>query len=84
MRDKIVIVMNVPSRKIREDIEIPVDITVNELIRSVIQIYGLGMDQDNIFNYYLKADNPKALLKGDTTIAEYGLRNGTEIWTWND
>ena len=36
-----------------------------------------------IFQYYLKADNPKALLRGNKTLKDYGVRNGTEIRSWN-
>lgn len=77
-------IMHVPTRGICEELEIPLDITVLELIQAINTIYSLGVKPDNIYNYCLKADNPKALLRGEKTLREYGLRDGTELWTWNE
>lgn len=83
MKDKIRIIANIPDRAVREELEVPDSITANELIMAFARMYGLGMDEDNIFQYYLKADNPKALLRGNKTLKDYGVRNGTEIRSWN-
>lgn len=83
MKDKIRIIANIPDRAVREELEVPDNITANELIMAFDRMYGLGMDEDNIFQYYLKADNPKALLRGNKTLKDYGVRNGTEIRPWN-
>ena len=83
MKDKIRIIANIPDRAVREELEVPDNITANELIMAFDRMYGLGMDEDNIFQYYLKADNPKALLRGNKTLKDYAVRNGTEIRSWN-
>lgn len=83
MKDKICIIANIPEQAVREELEVPDNITANELIMAFDRMYGLGMDEDNIFQYYLKADNPKALLRGNKTLKDYGVRNGTEIRSWN-
>ena len=41
--------------------------------------YELGIDTTDIKNCYLKAESPIALLKGDKTLAEFGIRNGSVI-----
>lgn len=83
MKDKVIITVNIPQCGVRQDLEVPADITANELITALSKIYSLGMNPEYIFNYYLKADNPKALLRGDKTLQELGVRSGTEVWTWN-
>lgn len=84
MKENVRIIVNVPEKGVREELELPVNITANELITALNQIYSLSMDAENIFQYYLKADNPKALLRGNKTLQEYGIRNGTEICIWNE
>lgn len=83
MSEKAVMIVNVPSKGIREDLEIPLNISANDLILAFSGLYGFPVNPDNIFSYYLKADNPKALLRGEKMLSEYGLRTGTELWTWN-
>jgi len=84
MKDKMILIINIPDKKIREDIEVPSDITALELITALNQIYSLKMDPDRLFSYYLKADNPKTLLRGNRTLQAYGLHDGSEIWPWNN
>ena len=84
MKENVRIIVSVPEIGVREELELPVNITANELITALNQIYSLSMDSENIFQYYLKADNPKALLRGNKTLQEYGIRNGTEICIWNE
>ena len=53
--------------------------TANELVIALNQAYGLGIDLSDITKCYLKTENPIALLKGNKTLEEFGLRNGTII-----
>lgn len=66
------------NRKI--DIEVPLDITVNELILGLTSAYQLDIDVTDQRKCFLKSENPIALLKGNKTLAEYGIRNGTNIF----
>jgi hypothetical protein len=61
------------------EIEIPLDITANDLSLALNEAYGLGMDTDNIFSCYLTAENPIAFLRGNKTLSELGVRKGTKI-----
>lgn len=61
------------------DVEIPLNITANELIVAINESFHLEMDTDNLFRCYLSAENPIALVKGDKTIGEFGLHDGTII-----
>ncbi len=61
------------------ELEVPLNITANDLIIALNDAFGLGMDVENIFNCYLIAENPIAFLHGNKLLEEYGIRNGTRI-----
>ena len=57
------------------DLEIPLYITTDELIRSLM----LGIDMDDMENCFLRTENPIALLRGDRLLKDFHLRTGTKI-----
>ena len=61
------------------DIEVPLNITANEFIISLNQGLQLGVNIDDVSQCYLSAENPIALLRGNKTLSEYGLHDGTII-----
>ena len=61
------------------ELEIPVSITSNELIKTLNEIYNLKMDLENLFSCYLISENPVAFLRGNKLLSEYGIHNGTRI-----
>lgn len=77
--DTAIILLKIPKQGIVADLEIPLYITANELVFALNTAYHLGIDTSNIKNCYLKAENPIALLKGNKTLSEFGLRNGSVI-----
>lgn len=78
-RDIAIIVFNIVKRQFSADLEVPLNITANELVVALNTAYELGIDTGNIKNCYLKAENPIALLRGNKTLSEYGIRNGSVI-----
>lgn len=74
-----IIVFNIIKKNISVDLEVPLTISANELVTALNAAYELGIDTSDIKNCYLKAENPIALLKGNKTLAEFGLRNGSII-----
>lgn len=78
-RDVAIIVFNIVKRQFTIDLEVPLDITANELVVALNTAYDLGIDITNIKNCFLKAENPIALLRGNKTLSEYGIRNGSVI-----
>lgn len=52
----------------------------NDLVLALNSAYDLGIDTSDIKNCYLKSEYPIALLKGNKTLAEYGIRNGSCIY----
>lgn len=61
------------------ELEIPLDISANELIAALKEAYDLDIDLDNYFECYLVSENPIAFLKGNKLLEAYGIRNGTSI-----
>jgi len=77
--DRIVAVFNNLKENVTVDIDIPLDITANELIIGLDSAFDLGMDISNISLCHLKTENPITLIRGNKTLREYGLWNGTII-----
>lgn len=78
-RDIAIVVFNIVKREFSIDLEVPLNITANELVVALNAAFDLGIDTGNIKNCYLKAENPIALLRGNKTMSEYGIRNGSII-----
>ena len=78
-RDVAIVIFNIVKQQFTIDIEVPLDITANELVIALNTAYDLGIDTSNIKNCFLKAENPIALLRGNKTLSEYGIRNGSVI-----
>jgi uncharacterized ubiquitin-like protein YukD len=76
---KAIIIFKIHRRKLSIDLEVPLNITVNELVIALNSAYDLNINISEMKNCYLKAENPIALLKGNKTLSEYGIRNGTII-----
>lgn len=78
-KETAIIIFNIVRRGFSADLEVPLDITANELVVALNSAYELGIDTSNIRNCYLKAENPIALLRGNKSLEEFGLRNGSII-----
>lgn len=65
--------------KYKEEIEIPLSITANDLIYALNNAYDLGLNSENVFEYYLCSENPIAFLRGEKSLEDFGIRNGTTI-----
>ena len=79
-KETVTAVFNMTKRNIVKDIEIPLYITANELVVALNEAYDLKIDTSNVKNCYLKAEKPIALLRGNKTLSEFGVRNGTVIY----
>lgn len=62
------------------DIEVPLEISANELIIGLSSAYSLDMDVTNISKCFLQSENPIALLKGNKTLEEFGIIDGSTIY----
>lgn len=78
-KDKAVVIFNIIKKNFSVDLEIPLYITANELVMALNSAYNLEIDTSDIKNCFLKAERPIALLRGNKTLAQYGIRNGSVI-----
>ncbi|MBE5872843.1 MAG: hypothetical protein E7287_00390 [Lachnospiraceae bacterium] len=78
-KESAIIIFNIVKRNFSVDLEVPLDISANDLVNGLNIAYELGIDTSDIKNCYLKAENPIALLKGNKALADFGLRNGSVI-----
>lgn len=79
MDDKVIIILKIAKQKKVLDIEVPLDITVIELLNALNIAYDLGVDTSDAKQCYLKMENPIALMKGNNLLSDYGMRNGSII-----
>ena len=78
-REVATVVFQVRKNKINIDLEIPLSISANDLVVGLNDAYNLGIDTSDIKNCYLKAENPIVLLKGNKSLSEFGIRDGSLI-----
>lgn len=74
-----IVMLRMHKRNETVDLQVPLFISANELVVALNTAYDLGIDTSDIKNCYLKSENPIALLRGNKTLAEFGLRNGSII-----
>ena len=81
MKDSAVIIFSRrgKNKETAIDLEVPLDISANELVVALTNAYQLNIDTEDIKQCYLRCESPIALLRGDRTLREFGIRNGTII-----
>lgn len=79
MENKAVVTFRILKRGEEHDLEIPLDITANDLVIALNSAYQLGIDTTDMKQCYLKSERPIALLKGTKILSEYGIMNGSII-----
>jgi len=73
-----IITLNIIKMNETHDLEVPLDITANDLCSAVYNKY-IPEQYGDMSRYYLKAERPIALLRGERTLREYGIRDGSVI-----
>ena len=80
MDDKIIMIFKRDAGDAGIDIEVPADITAGELIYGLNEGFHLGINMENPAEVFLRAENPIALVRGERTLSDIGLRNGTTLY----
>ena len=62
------------------DLQLPLSLTGNELVRALTTAYRLPIDLNNPDEIYLRAEDPIMLISGEETIGELGMSNGTRVY----
>ena len=76
-KDYVIVSFEMVKRKTTVDIEVPLDISADELVKALNKAYSLEIDTGNPRNCYMQAEKPITLLKGNRTLREFGIRNGS-------
>lgn len=79
MEEKVVIIFERMRTHECFDIEVPLNITVNELLNGLNTGLQLGLNLEDVSQCYLSIENPIALMKGDHLLSDYNVHNGTKI-----
>jgi len=80
VKKTIIMVFERKSKNLSIDIEVPLNISANELLYGLNQGLCLGLDLSRPEDCYLVTENPIALLRGNKSLADYGLHDGTVIF----
>lgn len=78
-KDRFTAVFRWHQKNLAMDLDIPFDISANELIIALNEALKLGMDISDLSRCHLKAENPIALLRGNKLLRDFRLREGTII-----
>ena len=73
-----VITVKIISRGESHDLEVPLDISAGELCSALYEMYSIQR-QNNMQQFFLRAERPIALLRGQRSLRDYGIRDGTII-----
>ncbi len=79
MEETVVVIFKKEKDKQAVDLEIPLNITVRELIIGLNEAYDLKIDVNSIKKCYLKVENPFMLLRGNMMLKDVNIRNGSII-----
>lgn len=80
MEEKIIVIFKNTLTDEQIDLEFPINLSATELINGLNKGFNLGIDMDNPSRCFLRSKNPTALIRGEVTLEEIGLRNGTIIY----
>lgn len=78
-KDRVIIRFKAPEKNIFCDIDVPLDISANDLVLGLNEAFHLGVDISDMKQCYLSSENPIALIKGKKLLGEFGVRDGTLI-----
>lgn len=79
MKEKIIVQFERQKTGELLDLEIPLNITANELLYALNTGLRLEIDLGNVAENYLISENPVTLLRGDTLLQSFGLHDGSKI-----
>ena len=74
------IMCRVPEKQIEKDLEVPSDIGVHELANALFEAFMPEKDFSDMRNCFLRMEHPIRLLRGEGTLKESGVRNGSVIY----
>lgn len=77
-QDRAIITVNLIKQGTSQDLEVPLDISANELCEALFHHYFPEYEGD-AEQFFLRSERPIALLRGEKALREYGIRDGSVI-----
>lgn len=77
--DYVTIVFKNQKAEKEYDLVVPLNISAHDLVIALNSAFELNIDVSDIKNCYLSADKPLAFLRGEKTLKEHGIRNGSVV-----
>lgn len=62
-----------------KELLIPLFLSANELVQTLNKLYHLGINTEDVSDSYLAAENPIVFLRGNKSLKELGIHNGSRI-----
>lgn len=78
-RETAIVEFEMVKRQMCVDIEVPLNISADELVKSLNVAYSLDIETSNPRNCFIQAENPIALLKGNRMLKDFGIHNGSVL-----
>ena len=78
-KEKAIVTFEMVKKHICVDIEIPLDISADELVKALNTAYSMGIDTLNPRDCYLQSENPISLIKGNRILKDFGIHNGSVL-----
>lgn len=75
----VILRLNTGGQIVDKDVEVPLDISANDLVNALNSAYSLKIDTDDYRKCYLRCERPIVLLRGERSVRSFGIRNGTLI-----
>lgn len=76
MENNVIVRFQIIKKNKIVDIEIPLDITAEDLLKGLNLAYSLEIAENAMHTSFLVCENPMALIKGKRTLRELGVRDG--------
>lgn len=75
-----IVIFNIVDRQFSVDLEMPLNISANDMVIALNEAYDLGINTSNVQECYMACERPVALLKGNKTLSDFGVRCGSVIY----
>ncbi|MCD7760850.1 MAG: EsaB/YukD family protein [Clostridiales bacterium] len=77
MENKAIVRFQIVQRKVLVDIEVPLDISAEELIGALNEAYSLGISREAAATGFLVCEQPTVQVRGGSTLRDLGIRDGS-------
>ncbi|MCD7802352.1 MAG: EsaB/YukD family protein [Clostridiales bacterium] len=77
MENKAIVRFQIVQKKVLADIEVPLDISAEELIGALNEAYSLGIGREAVTTSFLVCEQPTVLVRGGSILRDLGIRDGS-------